>query len=380
MSISTTGLQTLTCDQFTHGDITLANVDCKKGLKMMPTKSVALILIDPPYGGQTHNQRDWDIAWSDDEWIEIIREVYRILSPGGHMIVFSSGKTTMDINSSIINGYKTLFKKKPSYYPMVWVHRSQDSGRAHQHLPRSQYESMHVYYREGEGKLMANAGTFAKSYAFDQHVGRHNVYQIDKDDCRKKPFKTVQNYFADNDANGKYLSTFDYKPEKLLRDLIRDHTKPDNVVMDLCMLHGMTAVACQMEKRKFIGFEINTLSYGLAVDRFKDQFSSIEVASTSFIATPAAPQSDYSSSTRISPTLFTTIPQISIQERITPYYETPTKKKTKRRRCGTPKCTLEDNHIGLCNCTQLQNKRRAAVEATNLNTKLARQFDANGVA
>ena len=78
------------------------------------------------------------------------------------MIVFSSGKSTLDINMSIINAYRTLFSKKPSYYPMVWVHNSQDSGRVHQHIPRSQFESMHVYYREGEGKLMDKAGTFSK--------------------------------------------------------------------------------------------------------------------------------------------------------------------------------------------------------------------------
>ena len=41
---------------------------------------------------------------------------------------------------------------------------------------------------------MEKAGTFAKSYAFDEHVGRHNVFHIDKDDCHKKPFRTVQEY------------------------------------------------------------------------------------------------------------------------------------------------------------------------------------------
>jgi len=54
---------------------------------------------------------------------------------------------------------------------MVWVHNSCDSSRAHEHVPRSQFESMHVYYREGEGKLMEKASTYAKSYAFHEHVG-----------------------------------------------------------------------------------------------------------------------------------------------------------------------------------------------------------------
>eukprot|EP00966_Prymnesium_polylepis_P331032 7386604-Prymnesium_polylepis.1 len=89
---------------------------------------------------------------------------------------------------------------------MAWVHNSRDSSRAHGHVPRSQFESMHVYYREGEGKLMEKAGTFAKSYAFDEHVGRHNVFHIDKDDCHKKPYPTVQRYFADKRSEGKCCS------------------------------------------------------------------------------------------------------------------------------------------------------------------------------
>ena len=205
--------------QFTHSNITLMNADCKAALKAMPDKTVSLVVIDPPYGGQTHNQQSWDRAWSNEEWIEIIREVYRVLVCAGHMIVFSSGKSTLEINSSIVSAYNTLFKRKPSYYPMVWVHNAQDSGRAHSFSPRSQFESMHVYYREGEGKLMKKAGTFAKSYAFDQHVARHNVFHFDKDDCHKKPFRTVQDFFKRNKAKSKNLSTFDYKPESLMRAL-----------------------------------------------------------------------------------------------------------------------------------------------------------------
>ena len=110
-------LRSRSFNMFSDGGTSLVNANCKEVLKMTKDKSVALIIIDPPYGGHTHNQQTWDIAWSDEEWTEILREVFRVLIPGGHMIVFSSGKSTIDINASIIGGYKTLFKKKPSYYP-----------------------------------------------------------------------------------------------------------------------------------------------------------------------------------------------------------------------------------------------------------------------
>lgn len=259
---------------FSDDGIALVHANCKEVLKEVRESSVALVIIDPPYGGHTHNQQAWDVAWSDGEWVDILREIFRVLIPGGHMIVFSSGKSTIDINTSIIAGYKTLFMKKPSYYPMVWVHNSQDSGRVHQHIPRSQFESMHVYYREGEGKLMQEAGTFSKAYAYDQHVGRHNVFHFYKDDCAKKPYPTVQAFFEEARLRGKHLSTFDYKPEALIRALIRDYSKPNQTVADICMRHGITAVACKIEKRKCIGIETDEFAYKNAVNRFKEQFDS----------------------------------------------------------------------------------------------------------
>ena len=82
----------------------------------------------------------------------------------------------------------------------------------------------------------------------------------------------MQRYFADKRSEGKCCSTFDYKPETLMRALIRDYTKPEHTVVDLCMRHGITAVAAQLERRSCIGIEIEKQSYALAVGRFKDQF------------------------------------------------------------------------------------------------------------
>ena len=104
-----TSLRALPLPLYADEDTTLLKADCKRVLKKMEDKSVALIIVDPPYGGHTHNQQSWDVAWSDEEWTEIIREAYRVLIPGGHMIVFSSGKSTLDINMKL----ESKFDYKP---------------------------------------------------------------------------------------------------------------------------------------------------------------------------------------------------------------------------------------------------------------------------
>ena len=88
--------------RFADGD--LINADCLDALKGIKDNSVTAILIDPPYGAQTQNKKPWDIAWSAMFWKDITTECFRILVKGGHMVVFSGGKTVFDIHKNIEEG------------------------------------------------------------------------------------------------------------------------------------------------------------------------------------------------------------------------------------------------------------------------------------
>lgn len=288
----------------TYKNAVLANADCMDALPLIPNNSVALVIIDPPYGAQTHNQQAWDVAWDVSTWESVVKHAFRILKSGGHLIVFASGKTIFDMHTNVAGAYKTNFGSMPSFYRMVWTHSSRDSGRVHSHTPRSQFEDIIVYYRTGEGKNMVSQGTLSKSYAFDEHVGRFNVMEFYKDDCRSKPFKAVQDYFAYHAAHGRHKSTFDYKPEALMRALIRDYSSPGNVVVDFCMRHGISAVASIMEARKFVGIEMDKTSFDYGSRRFAEQFMQ-EVAPVSVQATsPVSVQA----TAVVSPEVITEVP------------------------------------------------------------------------
>ena len=257
---------TLSCTTFGEG--VMINADTLDVLKEMNDESTPLIISDPPYGAQTHNQQDWDISWSPAFWKDVVTESFRVLKKGGHLVVFASGKTIFDIHANIVEGYKNSFKKEPSFYRMIWKHNSLDSGRVHLHTPRSQFEDVLVYYRTGEGQCMMLEGTMKKTYALDQHVGQTNVLEFYKDDCRSKPQETIKNFFKTNQNNW----TFDYKPESLIRALIRDFSGPGQTVVDICMRHGITAVAATFESRKFVCVDIDSKAYKLAVARYTDCF------------------------------------------------------------------------------------------------------------
>lgn len=60
------------------------------------------------------------------------------------------------------------------------------------------------------------------------------------------------------------------KSEKLMSDIIKIHTNKDDVILDPFMGSGTTGVSALLNKRKFIGIEIDESYYKIAKDRLKE--------------------------------------------------------------------------------------------------------------
>eukprot|EP00966_Prymnesium_polylepis_P034098 792856-Prymnesium_polylepis.2 len=220
------------CPIAADGECVLANADCKQVLPRVESSSANVIIIDPPYGNQTHcnSTKRWDFKWNSREWHTIVKESFRILKPGGHPIVFSGGNTIFDMHSEIVGAYKAAYTTDPSFTHMIWNHDSGDSLTTHSHLPRSQFENVMVYWRTGEAKVMVQNGCLTVTERFFHHTGRSNVLHVYKDDCRSKPEKTVQEYFRAMDRlTGGTVVTFDMKPRQLMDFLVRDYCKEGGV-------------------------------------------------------------------------------------------------------------------------------------------------------
>lgn len=102
------------------GNATLYNGDCLDVLKALPANSIEACLTDPPYGLSAHSEADIRkcmAAWLADEpyvhggkgfmgksWDSFVpgpemwRELYRVLKPGAHLLVFA-GTRTADLMS-----------------------------------------------------------------------------------------------------------------------------------------------------------------------------------------------------------------------------------------------------------------------------------------
>ena len=60
------------------------------------------------------------------------------------------------------------------------------------------------------------------------------------------------------------------KPLELMRYMVRTYSNPGDLVLDPFMGSGTTAVACVLEKRNFIGFELDEKYFNLANKRLQD--------------------------------------------------------------------------------------------------------------
>ena len=108
-----------------------------------------------------------------------------------------------------------------------------------------------------------------------------NTYLSDKDYClyfRNKGYCKPKSY---SDARTVCFSTTNMsdkkryghptiKPLEFIRKIIRNSSVEGDVVLDSFMGSGTTAVACILENRNYIGFEVNKKYYDIALKRIEE--------------------------------------------------------------------------------------------------------------
>lgn len=223
------------------------NEDCFKGIKKIPDKSIDLIIIDPPYEIETSGK-----------------------SKGESNIANSILKVEKNlVNDNLVNGYDLSLlnelvrvMKKINIY--IWCNKKQIEKylRYFLDIHKCKYEIL----------------IWNKTNPMPLYKGK---YMNDKEYCLyfKKDSKCMPSNYED--AKTVFISTINakdkvkykhptIKPLDFIRKLIRNSSEENDVVLDCFMGSGTTAVACFLENRNFIGFEINEKYYTIANERIKE--------------------------------------------------------------------------------------------------------------
>lgn len=228
--------------------IKLVNQDCLDFLKTVPSKSVSLVLIDPPYqvsrktnfqAGEAQN-KDTDRfrismefgEWDKEEFLkldEVINECYRVLKNSGTIICFYDLWKITKLREFFENS------KFQQIRFIEWVKTNP--------VPINSK----INYLTNSREIAVVGVKGGKPVFNSEYDNGIYLYPICHDRGRFHPTQ---------------------KPVALLEDLIKKHSYENDLVLDCFSGSGSTAVACYNLNRNFIGCELSEPFYLKTLERF----------------------------------------------------------------------------------------------------------------
>lgn len=233
----------------------LHNGNCIEVLKNIEDESIDLILTDPPYNlGKFMKDRQTNLkrmrsnffgsaGWDDleySEWIEhmeeFFKEISRISSRGGSMIIFMS---IIKVESII-----RLAEKHGFYYKTtgIWHKLNPMPRNMHLHFVNSTESWIYFTNKARTGKFNNNGKVV------------HDFIETSLTPSNER-------------KHGKHPTQ---KPVKLMEHFIETLTDEGNVILDPFMGSGSAGVAAKKLNRDFIGIELSEEYYKISKSRIEE--------------------------------------------------------------------------------------------------------------
>lgn len=222
--------------------------DSKKLIKKIPDKSVDLILIDPPYNLAGYSTGNIEFSWRKtinndlakwdtktfivEDWVD---EFQRILSDKGNIFAFCSYNLVGDWHRT----FDPLFD---TFQYVVW-HKTNPVPKFRRAGFLNSCELIVCMWNKGH------------TWNFTKQSEMHNFIETPicmGNERLKNPNHPTQ------------------KPLKVLNKIINWATNEGDTVLDCFMGVGSTGASALINKRKFIGFELETAYFKAAEKRLKD--------------------------------------------------------------------------------------------------------------
>lgn len=253
------------------------NCNCIDGLKNLDDNSVDLTVCSPPYD----NLREYHGVVNEDTWNfevfkPIAQELYRVTKKGGVVVwvvgdaVVNGGETCSSFKQAIYFqecGFKLhdtmIYEKNSSTFP----------ARADSKRYSQIFEYMFVFVK---GKIRNDIKLIAdkKNKWFGwTNWGQHSQYDTEGNLVKAKNIRPIPEFSLRTNV-WKYSVSFNDKtghpavfPEKLAEDHILSWSVEGDLVLDPFMGSGTTAKMAMLNKRNYIGFELNKDYYEKSLER-----------------------------------------------------------------------------------------------------------------
>lgn len=220
--------------------IKLINDDCLACLKKLKSKTIDLVVTDPPYkidtsGGGLYTKMDYqnslkgiDNGFSE----EILDELCRVLKKI-NMYLFCSQKQILPLLNYFVD------KKKCNFNILTWHKTNPVPACGNKYLTDTEFI---LFFREKGVKIYGEYATKKTYY----------VTPLNTED------KKLYNHPTP-------------KPVNILSNLIINSSKKNDIILDPFMGSGSTGEACKITKRHFLGIELNKDYYKTSKKRLLNE-------------------------------------------------------------------------------------------------------------
>jgi len=238
------------------------NMDCLEGMKLIPDKSIDMILCDLPYGTTA-------CKWDSIIPFEPLWEQYkRVIKESGAIVLTASQPFTTILIASNMAMFKYcwIWKKPQGVDPFMAKYR-----------PLNNYEDICVF-SIGTTKYYPQMDS-GKPYTVIRDRKPRN-YEITATTMKQTTtvnagFRYPTRIIEFNQERGLHPTQ---KPVELCEYLIKTYTNEGETVLDNCMGSGTTAIACINTNRNYIGFELDAHYCEIANERIRKALAEKEVS------------------------------------------------------------------------------------------------------
>ena len=213
----------------------LHNIDCMEHMKNMEDGCVHLTLTDIPYGEVNRDSNGLRVLDKEQADVmtfkmnEFLNEVYRVTN--GTIIIFCGKEQLSEIHKFFSDMQK---KGKGTVRQLIWE-KSNPSPMNGQYIYLSGIENA-VWFKKRGGSFNAHC----KNTVFKYPCGRSKLHPTEKN-------------------------------HDLLRELILDNSRENDIVFDPCSGSGSHLLVAKQNNRRFVGCELNEQWCEVARERIESE-------------------------------------------------------------------------------------------------------------
>ena len=237
--------------------------DCLEVMKIIPSKSIDMILCDLPYE-VTRNK--WDIIIP---FKPLWGQYNRVIKDNGAIVLFGQGMFTAKL---------MLSQEKIWRYNLIWE-KDRPSGFLNaKRMPLRSHEDILVFYKKTptynpqfwDGNPLHGMGTkYKEGKLANNNYGEFKSYKNPSAEREGDTKKYPRSVIKFKRPHPPIFPT--QKPVDLCEWLIKTYTNEGELVLDNCMGSGSTGVACLNTNRRFIGIESDKKYFDIANRRLKGE-------------------------------------------------------------------------------------------------------------